>query len=164
MQTDYSIGKCTRKCAVTGEPLGPGEHYYSVVLGSGEAIVRQDISAAAWTGPPEGAIGWWRARMPEAVAKKLQPAPVGVLLDTLSELLERPGSETLAYLLALLLCRRRILVDEETDEPESAAESQVWNLVYPTDGRLWAVPVAVAAPDLLEGLQTQLNSLLFTEI
>ena len=165
MQTDFTIGKCTRKCAVTGEQMRPGEHYYSVVTGDGEAIVRQDISAAAWAGPPPKTIGWWRARMPDAVAKKLQPAPVGVLLDTLTELLERPGADALAYLLALLLCRRRVLIDEEADEPDGDPNaSQVWNLVYPSDGRRWAVPVAVAAPDLLEDLQTQLNALLFTEV
>ncbi len=175
MQTDFSVGKCTRKCAVSGEALRPGERYYSVVIGDGNDVVRQDIAATAWTGPPAKSVGWWRSRMPDAVAKKLQPAPIGVLLDTLTELLERPGSESLAYLLALLLCRRRVLVDEESGEV--AANNQVsdgrtadepngtvWNVVYPTDGRQWAVPVAVASPDLLEGLQTQLNALLFTEV
>ena len=175
MQTDFSVGKCTRKCAVTGEPLRAGELFYSVVIGKGSEIGRQDIAEAAWTGPPAKSVGWWRSRMPDAVAKKLHPAPVGVLLDTLTELLERPGSESLAYLLALLLCRRRVLVDEESGEVDGGRsdglvpkgerpEAAVWNLVYPTDGRQWAVPVAVASPDLLEGLQTQLNALLFTEV
>ena len=165
MQTDYSIGKCTRKCAVTGEPIAAGQAYYSVILGSGEAVTRQDIAATAWTGPPPKAIGWWRARMPDAVAKKLQPAPVGVLLDTLTELLERPESAALTYLLALLLCRRRVLVDAEQEDSEAAGvNATVWNLIYVPDGRRWAVPVAVASPDLLEDLQTQLNALLFTEI
>ena len=170
MQTDFSVGKCTRKCAVSGELLQPGEAYYSVVVEQGSEVVRQDIAASAWNGPPERTVGWWRSRMPDAVAKKLQPAPVGVLLDTLTELLERPESESLAYLLALLLCRRRVLVDEQSGEADDGTsngvgvESSVWNLVYPTDGRQWAVPVAVVAPDLLEGLQTQLNALLFTEV
>ncbi len=165
MQTDFSVGKCTRKCVVTGEPLKAGEAFYSVVIGEGNEVVRHDIAAAAWTGPPPKSVGWWRSKMPEAVAKKLHPAPIGVLLDTLTELQARPGSESLAYLLALLLCRRRVLVDEESGEAdEGRPNAAVWNLVYPTDGRQWAVPVAVVSPDLLEGLQTQLNALLFTEV
>ncbi len=165
MQTDFTIGKCTRKCAVSGQSLAPGEQFYSVVVGEGDAIVRKDISAVAWTGPPPQTIGWWRVKMPDATAKKLRPAPVGVLLDTLSKLLEQPKAAALAYLLALLLCRRRVLVDEEqTDSNAGETESDlVWQLIYPPDGRQWAVPVAVPAPNLLEDLQSQLNSLLFTE-
>ena len=103
--------------------------------------------------------------MPNAAAKKLQPAPVGVLLDTLTELLDRRGAETLAYLLALLLCRRRVLIDEESPQSEVGKDvsDSVWQLFYPPDGRRWTVPVAVPASNVLEDLQSQLNSLLFTE-
>lgn len=164
MQTDFTIGKCSRKCAVSGEALAPGEHFYSVVVGDGDAVVRKDISAAAWTGPPPHTVGWWRVRMPDASAKKLQPAPVGVLLDTLTRLLEQPGAEALAYLLALLLCRRRVLAEDEMAESQDEMKSEtVWQLIYPPDGRQWTVPVAVPDANLLEGLQTQLNGLLFTE-
>ncbi len=135
-------------------------------MGDGDVVVRKDISATAWTGPPPQTIGWWRLKMPDATAKKLQPAPVGVLLDTLTRLLEQPGAEALAYLLALLLCRRRVLVDEEfSDSEASDMESKlVWQIIYPPDGRQWTVPVAVPAPNLLEELQSQLNLLLFTEV
>lgn len=103
--------------------------------------------------------------MPDATAKKLQPAPVGVLLDTLTKLLEQPGAEALAYLLALLLCRRRVLIDEESLESQvgKVESDMIWQLNYPPDGRQWTVPVAVPAPNVLEDLQSQLNSLLFTD-
>ena len=60
MQTDFTIGKCTRKCAVTGQALAPGEIFYSLVVGDGEDLVRQDISASAWSGPPPKTVGWWK--------------------------------------------------------------------------------------------------------
>ena len=166
MHTDFTIGKCTRKCAVSGMPLVPGEFFYSVVVGDGDVVVRKDISATAWSGPPSQTIGWWRVRMPVADAKKLQPAPVGVLLDILTKLLDQPGSEALAYLLALLLYRRRVLHDEESQDAEvgEGVSDSVWQLIYPPDGRQWRVPVAVPAHNLLEESQSQLNSLLFTEI
>lgn len=166
MQTDFTIGKCTRKCAVSGLPLAPGESFYSVVVGEGDLVIRQDISASSWIGPPPKTVGWWKSKMPDATSKKMQAAPVGVLLDTLTELLERPGAESLAYLLALLLCRRRVLVDEESSDRDAAeiASDSAWRLAYPPDGRQWTVPVAAPEPILLEELQAQLNSLLFTEI
>jgi hypothetical protein len=166
VHTDFTIGKCTRKCAVSGQPLAPGEHFYSVVVGEGDAVVRKDISTAAWTGPPPQTVGWWRVKMPDAAAKKLQPAPVGVLLDTLSKLLEQPGDDALAYMLALLLCRRRVLIDEESPDADASeiTTDSIWRLTYPPDGRQWSVPVAVPASHLLEELQTQLNALIFTEV
>jgi hypothetical protein len=52
--------------------------------------------------------------MPAAGAAKLRPAPNEVLLDVLTDLLQRPAQAELAYLLALLLVRRRALVDDQS--------------------------------------------------
>lgn len=166
MQTEFAVPRCTRKCAVLGRPLEPGEDYVAVVIGDEDQLTRQDIAAAAWTVPPPKAVGWWRCRMPAAAARKLRPAPTGVLLDILSDLVQRPDKQALAYLLALLLCRRRVLVDEfqaesVTDSPSQAERE--WRVTCPADGRQWTVPVAIPSPDLVEALQAELNTLLFTE-
>lgn len=161
---DYTITKCTRKCAQTGRNLEPGESYFSVILPSGEGVTRKDVAAAAWHGPEETAIGWWRSTMPVAQTAKLRPAPNGVLLDTLSELLERPGREPLAYFLALLLMRRRVLTkDDQSPAPPDGEESTHWNLVCPADGRQWLVPLVNSTPAEFTSLQEELKSLLFTE-
>ncbi|MCA9132198.1 MAG: hypothetical protein KDA45_03555 [Planctomycetales bacterium] len=161
---DYSISKCTRKCALSGRELEPGEKYYSVILPAGESVTRIDIAASDWTGAKPEAIGWWRSQMPEAAAKKARPAPNGVLLDTLSELLERPGQEALAYLLALLLIRRRVLHQEEQLDDEAAAEVPThWSLVCPADGRQWHLPLITPPVEMLPALQEQLKALLFTD-
>jgi len=161
---DFSISRCTRKCAVSGRGLEPGERYVSVILPEGESVRRIDISAAQWNGPQPETIGWWRSRMPDADARKMRPAPVGVLLDTLSELLERPGKEALAYLLAVLLVRRRVLSEEQTLELDLADEPNThWNLVCPADGRQWNILITVPRTDALEQLQEELDRLLFTE-
>ncbi len=166
MQTEFSISRSARKCAATGRPFQPGEAYISVVIGDEECLERKDYALEAWTAPPPNAIGWWKCRMPTATAKKLRPAPNAILLDTLSDLLQRPGKEPLAYLLALLLCRRRVLCDDAqiTESPElEPPENAIWNVAHPTDGRRWTVPVAVPEPNLVEALQAELNGLLFTE-
>ena len=73
-----------------------------------------DIASSEWDGPQDEIIGWWRSHMPAADSRKLKPAPTGVLLDTLADLVDRAGKEELAFLLALLLVRRRVLVERET--------------------------------------------------
>ncbi len=173
---DYSITKNSRKCSVSGRGLEPGESYYSVILPNGDDVSRVDIAASAWTGPSQTAIGWWRNRMPAAAAKKIRPAPHGVLLDTLSEMLERPGKEPLAYLLALLLVRRHVLQEEHSAEhsaehslldgtsQKNAAESpEIWDLVCPADGRQWRVPNVAPDASMVAALQAELKGLLFTD-
>ncbi len=160
---DYAITKCTKKCAVSGRPLEPGENYVSVLLPDGEGVKRIDVAASAWTEPDAKVIGWWRSRMPNKAPKRLRPAPNGILLDTLSQLLECPGKESLSYLLALLLVRRRVLIDEEPFDGTREEPQTCWALTCPADGRQWNVPVMAPSPDVLESLQQELNGLLFTE-
>ncbi len=173
---DYSITKSTRRCALSGRALEPNENYFSVIVPNGDDVVRVDIAASHWTGPGDGAIGWWRSKMPAAAAKKMRPAPNGVLLDTLSDLLQRPGKDALAYLLALLLVRRRVLQEEQNflgDEPPQAPAgvgqdirpmpSETWKLVCPADGRHWHVVVVEPATEEAEKLQAELKGLLFTD-
>lgn len=164
MLQDYSFSRCSRRCHVGQRALVAGEAFFSVILSHGEQISRADIAAENWTGPPTEAIGWWRSRMPPEGARKLQPAPDSVLLETLCQLVERPESESLAYLLALLLVRRRVLTEDEslgcqaTDEP-----SDVWHLQHPVDGRQWSVPMSLPTADTVGGIQQELTRLLFTE-
>ncbi|GAB5405819.1 MAG: hypothetical protein Aurels2KO_40500 [Aureliella sp.] len=111
-----------------GRALEPLESYYSVIVPKEDELDRIDIAAKNWKEPPEAAVGWWKCKMPAAGARKLKAAPTGVLLDTLSDLVERPGQESLAYFLSLLLVRRGTLIEEEhtvlaVGDPNAVEES-----------------------------------------
>ena len=164
---DYSISKSTRRCAIGGQNLEPDESYFSVIVPQGDDVTRIDIAARHWQGPTEGAIGWWRNKMPSAEARKLRPAPSGVLIDTLSDLLERPGKEELAYLLALLLVRRRVLHEDQSLLDQSSrdhgAEDSAWRLICPVDGREWLIATVAPAAENMQALQAELQTLLFTD-
>ena len=158
---EYAIQRCTRKCAKLDRPLAPGERYYSVILTKGADVVRQDISDEAWQSPPEGTIGWWRGKMPERETRTLQPAPVQVLLDTLAKLCEQPESATLAYLLGVLLVRRRILVENE--HAEGAGDSLHMHLTNPLDGMEFLVPMQPPSDVAIVELPQSLSNLLYQE-
>ena len=83
---DYEIHRSTRHCAKTGRELKPGETFYSVLNAAGAELVREDFSAEAWEGPPEGAIGWWKSHVPSPDARKLHWAPNDVMLDLFEQL------------------------------------------------------------------------------
>ena len=168
MLQEFTIARCSRRCHRGDRELRPGEEFYSVIVECDGELTRQDIALENWNGPPEHAVGWWRQTMPHNNSRKLRPAPEGVLLDTLAELLERPGKEALAYLLSLLLIRRRVLVeahDKELGEklPGQDEMHSVWSLMLPADGRVLNVPEVIPTAETCEALQRQLVSLLFTE-
>lgn len=149
MQADYKVGRCSRRCHLLDRPLVAGEWYYSVVTEGDEeeSLERIDISAQAWQGPPEGTVGWWKSRMPQAGPRKLKLAPDPVLIDLLKESAplsdnqsdelrddtmsaeepsspRSPISKELRYLLALMLIRRRIVqpLSKQPNENELALE------------------------------------------
>jgi hypothetical protein len=166
MLQEYPITRTSRRCHIGQRPLESGERYYSMLVMQGETIVRVDTAAEHWKGPPENTLGWWRCRMPQASGRQLRPAPAGVLLDSLTELLKYPEQSALAYLLALLLMRRKILT--EISNTSSAADypddhDQV-AMFASSDGRQWQVPICLPSDsNQAHRLQESLVGLLFSE-
>ena len=163
---EYSIHRSQRRCQQTERAFAPGESYYSVVLARGSELVRLDLSRDVWNGPPEGTVGWWLSRMPTKAPGKPTPAPASVLIQTLETLLEDPSKQELAYFLALILVRRRILVEmdsgiEESDE--SSTPHPFLHLTHNASNRDFDVPICEPASDQLDLLQAALTELLFCE-
>jgi hypothetical protein len=61
---EYQIQPNTRRCAITGRELRPGEKFYSVLLEGSGKFLRQDYSNEAWQGPPHGSFSFWAGRIP----------------------------------------------------------------------------------------------------
>jgi hypothetical protein len=108
---DYHLKPVGRTCAATGGELGPGSTCYSVLVEQGGQLVRLDYSAAGWTGPPEGAVAHWRARVPETDGAKPKPLDPDALLHYFEQLCEdaNPAQEKFAYVISLLLLQKRRL-------------------------------------------------------
>lgn len=178
MQSDYKVGRCTRRCQVQDRPLAPGEWYYSVVAEGDdeETLIRNDISAQAWQGPPEGTLGWWKSRMPEAGARKLKLAPDAVLVDLLRQSSEVIAVESeqaanpvaaprltgpLRYLLALMLLRRRLIQPVTNPSSELPENLQEFELVE--DGSRVVVAQYQFSTAAAKALGEQLTELLYCE-
>ncbi len=165
MQSDYKVGRCTRRCQAQNRPLAPGEWYYSVVTEGDdeESLLRSDISAQAWQGPPEGTLGWWKSRMPAAGAKKLKLAPDAVLMDLLRQ---SDGGSTmlsgpLRYLLTLTLLRRRLVQPIENPSSTTASDEQEFEIL--DDGTQVTVKICPVSSQETQRLGDQLVELLYCE-
>jgi hypothetical protein len=117
---DIDLQRPGGTCALTGHPFAPGDAICSALVRGPAGIERHDVRAEAWTGPPSGALAWWRSTVPRARSSGPVLAPTDVLLDVLEELDGRPDDAALRYLLALELVRRRAL--RIADGPAAAPE------------------------------------------
>lgn len=163
---EYTIHRSNRRCQVTERVFAPGEVYYSAVVAQGSSLSRQDFSKEVWSGPPSEAVGWWTCQVPAKSPGKPKPAPSHVLLATLETLLEDPSRSEIAYLLCLLLVRRRILSEPSSvklDLEQPAEDSLVLHLTHTPTNRDFIVPVCHLDLQESENLQSELNQLLFSE-
>ena len=165
---DYTVQRCTRRCQKSDRPLEPGERFYSVVVAHGTELLRFDCSEKEWDGPPDGAIGWWRGRMPATGNVTRTPTPTGMLLETLSQLCECPEEASLAYLLGILLVRRRVLIEAEDasagDQEKGSKvveEPEYMHLMHPSDRREFWVPLLPPSDDQVESIQRALEDLIY---
>jgi hypothetical protein len=158
---EFTIQRSSRKCHKGDRPFEPGEKYYSVLIERGSELVRQDFSKENWHGPQEKTVGWWVSQMPAKRTGKLVLAPAVVLLDVLEKLCELPEEGDLAYLLAVLLIRRRVLT--ELPNESSDAEPTHMQLTYPSNGREFLVPAQIPTSDRVPFLHQKLIDLLYCE-
>ena len=114
---DYQIQSGTRTCCITGKVLTPGETFYSVLIPEGAQLVRRDYSREAWQGPPEGAVGYWQARVPEHDSSRRPVIDDDVLMECFTRLegATEPRQLGFRYVVALLLMRRKRLKFEDVD-------------------------------------------------
>jgi hypothetical protein len=114
---EYQIQPNTRRCAVTGRDLRPGERFYAALILDGAQFVRCDFSAEAWRGPPEGTFSFWTGRVPPP-EEKPRPRFDDDLLEECFRRLEGqtdPDRVNFRYVVALLLVRRRRFKLEPSD-------------------------------------------------
>ena len=144
--TDYQIKPNTRRCAVSGRELMPGEKFFTALLEDGGKFLRQDYSSEAWHGPPEGAFSFWSGRVP---AREEAPRPRiddELLLDCFGRLegQDDPNRVSFRYVVALLLMRRKRL---KFDEARKDGERELLGLRCARTGAKYTV----INPRLTEG-------------
>ncbi len=158
---DYDLKRCTRRCAATEREFTPSETFYSTLASEGAELVRRDYCAEAWQGPPEGIVGWWKSRMPDAKAKKARLAPNDVILQLFEQLSEQPAKQDMRYVLSLLLVRRRVVRLEEDETDEQGHEVMV---VYcPRRDTTYKVRVVTPDEQRADQIQEELSRLLFAD-
>ena len=157
---DFDIQRCTRKCHATERELRPGDVYFSVLMPEGAEVVRQDFAREAWEGPPEEAICWWKATIPDPTSTKASWAPSDIMLDCFEQLLLDPTQKDAAYVLALLMVRRKIVRLDGTEAADDGQQRLV--LTGLKRDATYQIPVVEPTAARITQIQNELTSLLQT--
>jgi hypothetical protein len=145
---DYQIQSNTRRCALSGRSLEPGDRFFSVLLDTGDNLERRDYCAQAWSGPPVEAFSFWSGRIAAPETKRLPPIDTELLLDCFQRLAGQNDPERVRfrYIVALLLVRRKKLrlVDSEAEGvrgrgAEASDEPSMIMLRNPQNGEVYKV-------------------------
>lgn len=127
MTGSYELGRISEVCAATGEALKPGTAIVAALVEVPEvdALSRVDVVVSAWEGGfrPGGLFAFWRTTVPESDRKPRVTFDEEGLVDLFHSM--DPGEEASAddrrvvfrYILALLLIRRRRLVQVSAEGP-----------------------------------------------
>lgn len=122
MQTDWDIKGRAHTCARTGKTFGEGDFFYTLLYREAEGFRREDLCEEAWAERNENIqpFSFWRSKYEPPAPPPPEPIKKDDAEDMLRDLLAKnePGSLNAAYILALMLERKKILVPAESSEAD----------------------------------------------
>ena len=157
---DFHIKRTGRHCYSTERELKPGESFYSDLVSVDDELQRRDFCEEAWQGPGEESIGWWRSRIPKNEEGRVYWAPREVLISYFESLQANPKAQPTAYVMALLLVRKRILkLVDSTEGPHG----KLLEVLYAKENKTWNVPVVELTQEQASTIQGELAEQLFMD-
>jgi len=125
--TEYEISKTRGQCSVSGRVFAENESFYTVLLETPQGYERRDIAPECWSGPPEGAVCHFKARLPEKSQPRKTIVDDAVLVDFFRRLEKAEDEHKLRFrfVLSLVLLRKRLLKYERTDR---TAAGEFWEM------------------------------------
>jgi hypothetical protein len=160
---EFEVHRATRRCAVTSREFQPGEVYYSLLVEDSGQVMRRDYAASAWPGPPERAVGWWRATLPETHSAGPKMAPNDIALELFDHWRQQSGREDATYVLALLLVRKRVFRFNDTAGPSAEDSADLLHLLCPARATEYTLPIVEISPERAAEIQAELVHLLYAD-
>lgn len=159
-EENWQIKKCAHACTGTGIPFGDGEEIMSRLLHVNGEYIREDYSLACWDEQnPDHGVSAWKSVFhapppPEEVVKK--ESAEGLLRKLIDR--EDPGDLNAIYILAVMLERKKILVEKDVQIRDDKTKLRVY--VHKKTGDTFLVIDPDLKLDELETVQEQVIGLL----
>ncbi len=166
MFQDWTIQARTNRCDVTGQPFADGESFYTLLYRDrDDTLSRRDVSAEGWrqlkaTRTAPRPFSFWRSRFvpPPPVSEALPKADAETRLRRyLSE--NRPEHVRAAYILALMLERKRVLRPTDARQDEAGGRRRLF-YEHAATGETFVVTDPGLRMDQLAEVQREVSELL----
>lgn len=157
--TDFEVSRPVGQCSVTGRTFVEGEIFYSALFAAGEGFERKDYCEDQWAGPPEGALCFFKTRMPRKEEPKRTFVDDDLLINFFTRLADNDDASKLRFrfVLSLILLRKRLLKYDRTIR-EGGVE--YWEMRLMRDKSAHKVLNPRLTDDEIEDLTGQLGSIL----
>lgn len=143
-------------CSVCGREYADGEEFVSqLMFVAGEGYARRDRCVGCPPAEAAGAISTWRTQYRAPAPPAEAPVKRETAESLLRQLVEtsRPEDVNLAYVLAVMLERQRLLVERDVQTMEDGALRRVYE--HRKTGELWIVADPQIRLADLERIQTE---------
>ncbi|MFQ5806869.1 MAG: hypothetical protein ACE5I3_10505 [Phycisphaerae bacterium] len=163
MVNDWQMPRPGEACAACRRDFEPGETIQAYLYEFPEGYGRRDYCANCRPPDEPFAIGSWRTRRPQAVARKAASFDREAIYRFFEQLedADTPEKRRLRFVLALLLWRKKVL---KLDRSETTDKGEVWRFVIPASGETHTVERPDLEEEQLERLGAQLEGLLTGEV
>lgn len=162
------IPKRSGCCKQNGEPFLPGQHYYSVLTreeGEETAYVRHDYCDSCWQQIKSKHGISWNSMVPikkqeSELPKRRDERALYLLKETLRDL-EREGASAEAFVLALYLARRRLIVWRQEYERKGKPPISIYEVMESEE--MLGVPKIALSELHIEHTRQQLAQKLYVQ-
>lgn len=157
--SDFEISRPTGKCCVTNLAFEEEQEFFTVVVETETRLERRDYSLDAWTGPPEGALCYYKTRMPKRNQPKRLLVDDSALVSFFKALADaaHPTKQRFRFVLALILLRKRLLKYERTMRENDA---EIWEMRLVREKSIHRVHNPVLREDEIAAVSAELGSIL----
>ncbi len=124
MSAEWNIRSCADQCTQCQRKFADKEHLMSRLSFAAEGYQREDFCAGCWPARamPAPEVSAWAAVWHAPAPKAPEPLKKETAESLLRELMETddPAKRNVIFILAVMLERRRILVEKEVQTPENS--------------------------------------------
>lgn len=157
--TDFEVSRPAGQCSATGRTFVEGESFYSALFAVGESFERKDYCEDQWAGPPEGALCFFKTRMPRKEEPKRTFVDDDLLINFFTRLADSDDASKLRFrfVLSLILLRKRLL---KYDRTIREGDVEHWEMRLMRDKSAHKVLNPRLNDDEIEDLTGQLGAIL----
>jgi len=156
MQNDWDIKSRAHQCSKTGHEFSEGDYFYTLLFRESEGFRREDLCEEAWVERNENIqpFSFWKSKYEPPAP----PPPEALKKDDaeslLRSLLAEGSSANAAYILTLMLERKKVLVPVESTDPDLL----VYN--HAATGETFVVKNPALSIDQIPAVQREVSDLL----